>query len=263
MTPMKISLSSEARNRWLMLGPVVWSLLFVSCATIDRTVVAPPEVAGAEYVGDGKCAQCHTELVDGFTGATHAHLGLKDENGKAIGCETCHGPGSVHAKAGGGHGSIVNPGRSPEACFACHLDKRGEFSLPSTHPVSTGQMTCSDCHEPHAGKAVQFGGTQLAAVTDSCVQCHAMQSGPYVFEHEASREGCIACHSPHGSTNAKMLKARNQNLCLQCHFQEQTANGQIVIGGRNHASFINRGTCWIAGCHEAVHGSHVNSSLRF
>ena len=82
-------------------------------------------------------------------------------------------------------------------------------------------------------------------------------------EHEASREGCVVCHSPHGSVNQKMLKARNANLCLQCHFQEQTAPGVILIGGRDHASVLTRGTCWSGGCHEAVHGSHVSSSLRF
>jgi predicted CXXCH cytochrome family protein len=97
----------------------------------------------------------------------------------------------------------------------------------------------------------------------SCVKCHTSQAGPYVFEHEASREGCVVCHSPHGSVNQKMLKARNQNLCLQCHFQEQTAPGMIFIGGREHSSFVSRGTCWSGGCHEAVHGSHVSSSLRF
>jgi hypothetical protein len=26
---------------------------------------------------------------------------------------------------------------------------------------------------------------------------------------------------------------------------------------------IQQGTCWTAGCHEAVHGSRVDSSLRF
>jgi hypothetical protein len=26
---------------------------------------------------------------------------------------------------------------------------------------------------------------------------------------------------------------------------------------------LSQGTCWTAGCHEAVHGSRVNSSLRF
>jgi hypothetical protein len=26
---------------------------------------------------------------------------------------------------------------------------------------------------------------------------------------------------------------------------------------------VQQGTCWTAGCHEAVHGSRVNSSLRY
>jgi hypothetical protein len=26
---------------------------------------------------------------------------------------------------------------------------------------------------------------------------------------------------------------------------------------------LQQGSCWTAGCHEAVHGSRVNSSLRF
>jgi len=124
-------------------------------------------------------------------------------------------------------------------------------------------MSCSDCHDPHQGSARPEGGAKLARLNESCLKCHAQQAGPYVFEHEGLRDGCVTCHSPHGSVNAKMLIVRNQNLCLQCHFQQQTAAGQLMIGGRDHAAFVNRGTCWSAGCHEAVHGSHVNRSLRF
>lgn len=260
---MKLRLLPKTKGGWLTLGVAAWTLLFISCVTVDRTLVAPPSIAGANFVGDSECELCHSDITDGFKGATHAHLGLKDEKGAVIGCETCHGPGSIHVDAGGGKGSIVNPGRSPETCFQCHLDKRGEFSQPHAHPVLTGQMTCADCHELHKGSAVPFGGTQLASASQACVKCHTMQTGPYAYEHEATREGCTVCHSPHGSINDKMLKSRNQNLCLQCHFQQQTSDGAIYIGGRNHNSFVSRGTCWVAGCHEAVHGSHVNNSLRF
>ena len=260
---MKLPRLPRTKSGWLTLGVAAWTLLFISCVAVDRTLVAPPAIAGATFVGDEQCAVCHDDVANGFKGATHAHLGMKDADGNAIGCEACHGPGSIHVDNGGGKGSIVNPGRSPEVCFQCHLDKRGEFSLPSTHPLLTGQITCADCHEPHKGKANPFGGTEIAAASDSCIRCHTLQAGPYAYEHEATREGCTVCHSPHGSVNAKMLKSRNQNLCLQCHFQEQKADGTIYIGGRNHANFLPRGTCWTAGCHEAVHGSHVNNSLRF
>ena len=52
-------------------------------------------------------------------------------------------------------------------------------------------------------------------------------------------------------------------LCLKCHFQQQLAGGALLIGGMDHTPFVSQGTCWSAGCHEAVHGSQVNSSLRY
>ena len=103
----------------------------------------------------------------------------------------------------------------------------------------------------------------LRAQEETCLQCHPAQRGPYVFEHEALREGCLTCHSPHGTINAKMLAVRNANLCLKCHFQQQGAGGTIRIGGKDHTLSLRQGTCWTAGCHEAVHGSRVSSSLRF
>jgi predicted CXXCH cytochrome family protein len=84
-----------------------------------------------------------------------------------------------------------------------------------------------------------------------------------VFEHEVMREGCTTCHAPHGSVNARLLIARNATLCLRCHFQQQTTTGKIYIGTQDHTSFLSRGTCWSAGCHEAIHGSQVNDHLRF
>lgn len=257
-----------SRSRWksntvIFGGLALWGLVLVSCVSVNRTLVAPPSIAGAKFVGSKECAQCHEKLTEGFHDATHAKMLAPGDNAKEIGCESCHGPGSIHAKSGGGAGSIVNPRNSPETCFQCHLDKRGEFSLPNTHPVLAGKMSCADCHEVHTGDAVSEGSTGMATLNSSCLKCHTSQGGPYVFEHEASREGCMVCHSPHGSVNARMLKARNQNLCLQCHFQQQTSPGVILIGGRDHASFLTRGTCWSGGCHEAIHGSHVSSSLRF
>jgi predicted CXXCH cytochrome family protein len=251
------------KNTLLFGGIATWGLFLVSCMSVNRSVIAPPAVPGANFVGTQSCAECHEDVVTGFHDASHAKMMAPGENAKDIGCESCHGAGSLHVKSGGGSGTIINPGNSPETCFQCHLDKRGEFSLPHTHPVLAGQMGCSDCHDPHSGDAIKESNTALDTLNSSCLKCHTSQGGPYVFEHEASREGCMVCHTPHGSVNQKMLKARNQNLCLQCHFQQQTAPGVILIGGRDHASFLSRGTCWSGGCHEAVHGSHVSSSLRF
>ena len=106
-------------------------------------------------------------------------------------------------------------------------------------------------------------GTTFAKVDDTCGKCHMAQRGPFVFEHEAVREGCTSCHTVHGSVNNKLLTQRNQTLCIKCHFQQQTAPGRLLVGGIDHTGFVSRGTCWSAGCHEAVHGSRVSSSLRY
>lgn len=259
-----ISRLLRLKNTLLFGGAALWGLLLVSCVVVNRTILAPPNVvAGAKFVGSESCAECHQNVTSNFHDATHAKLMAPGDNATMVGCESCHGPGSLHVKSGGELATIVNPGKDPESCFQCHLDKRGEFNLPHAHPVMAGKVTCNDCHNPHSGDAVMGGGTNLASADATCYQCHEAQRGPFVFEHEALRDNCTTCHNPHGSVNAKMLKARNQTLCLQCHYQQQTATGQLMIGGRDHAAFVQRGTCWTAGCHEAVHGSHVNSSLRF
>lgn len=251
------------KNTLIFGGAACWGLLLVGCVMVDRTLVAPPHIAGAEFVGSQKCAQCHENVSSDFHDATHAKLFAPGGNGQEIGCESCHGAGSLHVKSGGEIGTIVNPGKSSDACFTCHADKRGEFNLPHSHPLGDGKMSCSDCHSAHKGDAVIGGGVNMASMNDTCVKCHQAQMGPYAFEHEATRDGCVVCHSPHGSVNARMLKTTNANLCQQCHAQTQTAPGVITIGGRDHVGSMLRGTCWVAGCHEAVHGSNVNNSLRF
>ena len=246
----------------------------MSCSTGTRTIVAPPSIAGADFVGSESCETCHETITRDFPTANHARLKAQGDNTKNIGCESCHGPGSLHVKSGGAAHTIINPRRSPETCFQCHTEVRASFQLPHHHPVLEGKMSCADCHNPHKGDAVKGGGTNmmqavrgggfaLLGQNETCFQCHTAQRGPFVFEHEALRQGCVSCHSPHGSVNQRMLTERNQNLCLKCHFQQQTQTGRIFIGDSDHTNRLPQGTCWSAGCHEAVHGSQVSDHLRY
>jgi predicted CXXCH cytochrome family protein len=256
-------------------------LVVISCRSVNRSVVLLPDVPGAKYIGSKECEQCHDKIYRDFATADHARLLAEGANALNAGCESCHGPCSAHSESGGevkppfsfaagrpvansfGARVIVDPPRSKETvCFQCHTDVRGQFNLPSHHPVPEGKLTCIDCHPPHKGSAYRGGGTALLEENENCFRCHASQRGPYVFEHEASREGCTVCHNAHGSVNAKLLSVRDSNLCMKCHFQ-QLSSGQILIGGSDHTLRVQQGTCWTAGCHEAVHGSRVSSSLRF
>lgn len=251
---------------WAAAGIAGAGLILISCSTVSRTaLVIPPTVPGAEFVGMEACSTCHEDVTRDFKTADHARLMTKGPNSPIMGCEGCHGPGSKHVESGGAVGTIVNPNRSSESCFQCHLDTKAQFNLPHSHPVLSGKMSCSDCHDPHKGSAHKGGGTQLASLNETCFQCHSQQRGPFVFEHQAVRDGCTSCHSPHGSPNQKMLIERNSTLCLKCHFQDQAGSPatSIRIGGGNHStSRLRSGTCWTAGCHEAVHGSNVSHHLR-
>jgi predicted CXXCH cytochrome family protein len=248
----------------------LWSLLLVSCETAQRTVIVQGTgIPGATYVGSASCAQCHADKTDHFAGSTHAMLRLADAKVGDTSCEACHGPGSLHVQSGGAAGTIVNPRKSPEACFQCHLEKRGEFSLPHTHPVLEGKVSCVDCHDVHQGNAIRGGGAALAAETETCLRCHTAQAGPFIYPHGAIREeGCTGCHNPHGTVNDKMLVARDANLCLRCHLAELTPGfnlGGFKAGSAHDSAIGSRmaeGTCWSAGCHEDVHGTNVNASLR-
>jgi predicted CXXCH cytochrome family protein len=261
---------------WVGGALVALTVVLLSCSSLesDRTILAPPSIPGAEFVGSESCATCHESITRDFPTSTHARLQAKGENAKRMGCESCHGPGSLHVQSGGDRTKIINPHRSPETCFQCHLEVRAQFELPHHHPVMEGKVSCADCHNPHAGSAIKGGGTALPqslkgggigllGQNETCFQCHTAQRGPFVFQHEALHEGCVSCHSPHGSVNARLLTQRNQTLCLKCHFQQQTVTGRIYIGDSDHTTRLPQGTCWSAGCHEAVHGSQVNAHLRY
>src|SRR5476651_784490 len=83
----------EGRLPWLLLlllGALI-SLGVVSCASVDQSVVIPPQIPGATYVGSEACEECHQDIFRGFSTASHFRLKAQGDNAKNIGCESCHG----------------------------------------------------------------------------------------------------------------------------------------------------------------------------
>lgn len=242
------------------------TLLASSCSTVNESVIVPPQIEGAHYVGNGKCADCHQEITRNFGGSVHSRFFKEDPDYHGVsGCESCHGPGSKHVVAGGGKGVFIhNPKNDPQPCLECHQQQHAEFSLPQHHPVLEGQMNCIQCHDPHGREIFkQPGGLALARQDQQCAQCHREQSRSFVFVHEGMQDGCTSCHQPHGSIHEKMLTQRDSNLCLRCHSQMQFDPSQVLVGKVDHSAFLAMGTCWTAGCHTAVHGSMVNPRLLY
>ena len=58
----------------LGLGGCAALALAISCATVDRVLVAPPLIAGAKYVGMDTCATCHEKQVADVKLTQHARI---------------------------------------------------------------------------------------------------------------------------------------------------------------------------------------------
>jgi predicted CXXCH cytochrome family protein len=143
----------------------------------------------------------------------------------------------------------------PMLCFSCHADVKPAFSQPFHHKVNEGLLQCTDCHDVHG----TFGNNQLRSTADQnmiCTKCHTETRGPFVFEHAAVKaEGCLGCHTPHGSQNARLLNVPNINqMCNQCH--------SPVAAGTIHG--MNAGSAEVTSCincHTMIHGSNINPAL--
>lgn len=250
-------------------GLLVGTAILNSCSTVPSTVLAPQSIPGATLVGDRVCAECHTNISRIFIASPHGRIRLDAaERVGLTGCESCHGPGSLHVSQGGGRTqNILNPGRDPSLCLQCHRAVEAEFHLPQRHPVLENKMTCSQCHDPHGADILKPAtGLAMARLNETCAQCHREQTRPVTFEHQAMREGCTTCHKPHGSINAKLLTQRDANMCLRCHSQVQgpsVPRQSIYIGNVDHTTYVRMGACWSSGCHTAIHGSQVDPRLRY
>ena len=212
---------------------------------------------GAKYVGSDECSACHEKQAKEYKVSTHARISVA--NGEVKDCEMCHGPASIHLDEGGSKGSIINPKKNPSTCFSCHSDKQLQFRLPYHHPLLEGKMSCNDCHSPHGEEIRPWSSTTMKDVNEACTKCHKDQNGPWVWGHEALKEGCTTCHQVHGSINQKMLVAKDANLCLRCHTQINFP----TIGKSSHSGRLNSGTCSSGGCHTAPHGSNFDEHLRY
>ena len=142
-----------------------------------------------------------------------------------------------------------------QACFECHPKRRADTFKASSHPLRFGNMSCSDCHDPHNGNNDFL--LQQASVNETCYTCHAEKRGPYLWEHAPVAEDCILCHQPHGSNHPALLKRRSPLLCQQCHSPAGHPS-TAYTSDLAEDSFSNRFMLGRAclNCHSQVHGSN-------
>ena len=122
------------------------------------------------------CVDCHSPGL-GVEG-----VGAKNLKSGGISCETCHGPGAVHAQTKKPEAIVANQ----DACIACHTlgepekAKEGDFLLADTHYgvrnwfVSehyTNGLDCLSCHTPHSTNK-QGDMLKQDSFKENCATCH-------------------------------------------------------------------------------------------
>lgn len=190
-----------------------------------------------------RCMSCHEY------GEEHANFDRSQHNVNSVSCIACHSP--HHAK----EAQYLLIQKQPELCYSCHTEIKQDFARPFRHRVDQGLVQCTDCHNQHGG----FLTKQLratAAQDQVCFKCHADKAGPFSFEHEPVKtEGCVACHTPHGSTNPRLLKRAQVNLlCLECHTLTQDSGTPPIPSFHNQSQKYSACTL----CHPTIHGSNFD-----
>ncbi|MCL2872880.1 MAG: DmsE family decaheme c-type cytochrome [Betaproteobacteria bacterium] len=197
---------------------------------------------------NARCTVCHI-------GGNRMHWKGSTHESRDIACSDCH---KVHIKK---DPALVME-TQPSVCFQCHKDKRAMMMRISTHPLRSGQMGCTSCHQPHG--TISDSLLIKNTINETCYICHADKRGPFLWEHPPVRDSCLNCHDPHGTNNPPMLQVRTPFLCQQCHGGVQHPSS--VYSGNNLPPNVSAEKMLAQGCpncHTKIHGSNHPSGARF
>jgi DmsE family decaheme c-type cytochrome len=225
----------------------------------DRTQIVAFSLIQPKQVLDN-CLRCHSESLG------RAQIRRSQHSLAQVACNSCH---SIHRSA---TPKFLLAKQQRDVCYGCHANVRAQFSQPSKHRVNEGFMNCTDCHNPHGAQAPNWAMGARPRMVDAslgneepCLKCHTDKRGPFAYEHPATRvDGCGACHTPHGSAHARLLKRPAVfTLCLECHnglgdFGPQGDGVRRTPATHNMADLRFR-NCTV--CHVRIHGS--NASEKF
>jgi DmsE family decaheme c-type cytochrome len=210
----------------------------------DKTKIFTFKGVSAKEISD-RCLDCHQY------GAEHGNFARSQHMANGVACTDCHDP--HHAK----ESQYLLKEKQPQLCYGCHLETKQQFLRTFHHKVNEGLVKCTDCHNQHGG----FLTRQLRATATEdtvCFKCHSDKAGPFVYQHHALVEGCVACHTPHGSSNARLLKRSQVNLlCLECHSFTVDPNGPVTPTFHNEAQKYQACTM----CHTQIHGSNFDKDF--
>ncbi len=189
----------------------------------------PLHWTGVYHNWNASCAECHsTSLKKGFDSKSGVYKTTYEQID--VGCEACHGPGSVHVQL------ALNKAISPDQSgLDVKLDGRGTWLWENKESIAKRQVklrtnaqidTCGRCHsrrgtlgEYHHGQSL-LDTHQLSLIEeplywpDGQIREEVYVYGSFVQSkmHQAGVV-CTNCHNPHSN----QLLAEGNLLCAQCH----------------------------------------------
>ena len=232
----------------------------------DKTKIITFKGKNSKQISE-TCLTCHSGAE------SHNNFRRGEHWRNDVGCTDCHSSHGTEFKNGHaasvtniGETTLQNPGiantamlkrSEPQLCMGCHTETKAQFSKPFHHKVLEGIMKCTDCHNAHGG--FESKQTKLSVGADSaCIKCHGDKQGPFTFEHAPLKtEGCAACHTPHGSSNPKLLTRNSvRQLCIECHssISDQGAPGVPSFHNQSTVRYLS---CTV--CHTTIHGSNSSN----
>jgi DmsE family decaheme c-type cytochrome len=226
--------SPSSRHRDLLSKGGPWLAIAVA-ALVTHGLAAAQQPAAlkattattATTVGSATCQACHEDVFKAFQTNPHAAVDKDAKRGwQGKACESCHGPGSVHAGSGDKK-DIRNPlnlavREADKLCLSCHLNQPTQVGrIQSSH--ARDQVSCVACHSVHKAEGGQMVARTASAVNQQCSSCHpqiwVQFMRPYAHKLPQGAMSCVDCHNPHGSLLAKSVRtvAANEPGCLKCH----------------------------------------------
>lgn len=182
---------------------------------------------GFERPIEAGCLVCHAGRAEPIDGTVH-RLALHE---KAIGCENCHGPGSVHQQArrasklapGEEDLTIVNPGKlsrplQEAVCAQCHLNG------PAIVHLRGRRLADFRPGRPLTDYRIDY---RFDADSDQMtVVGHVEQLRRSACYTKSNDLTCVTCHDPHAAAKPKDPVAFYRQKCLTCHTNSPVARGE-------------------------------------
>jgi len=141
-----------------------------------------------------------------------------------VGCERCHGPGSIHVKRPSPN-NIINPARldfvaANDTCIQCHSQGK-----PLTNPINgkyydwpVGFHMGSKLRDYWKLDGPELGKTTFTHFPDGTAHKNRMQGNDFVQSVMYERGvKCFSCHDVHGTDNDNLLIKPANVMCLECH----------------------------------------------